>query len=176
MEEQFKHIEGWGGKYSIGTFGTVVSHVFSYDRALTHKITKQGYHYVSLSTGLGKPSMKNLGVARLIAQAFIPNPNDYAEVEMINGDKDDLRVDNIRWVAHDPNSRKHPSYIYKAWHRDSPHTGIVVYTMRDLLKHTGLAPISVTNYLLRHPGEYGSSGWAITCERKPGFGRSRLEK
>lgn len=56
-----------------------------------------GYRIISVNG-------KNVRLARLVATAFIPNPNNLPEVDHINRIKTDDRVDNLRWVTRKENN------------------------------------------------------------------------
>lgn len=61
-----------------------------------------GYMKVLLRT---KDNSVNRYVHRLVAQAFIPNPNHYREVNHIDGDKTNNCVLNLEWCTSKQNKR-----------------------------------------------------------------------
>jgi len=65
-------------------------------RFLKQIINKDGYKKVQL---WNKSSGKNLSVHRLVAQAYIPNPENKPFVDHINHIVDDNRVENLRWAT-----------------------------------------------------------------------------
>ena len=65
-----------------------------------------GYLQVNLS---GIPKL----VHRLVAEAFIPNPLGLTDVDHINGNRADNRIENLRWVSHKENCNN-PNTKYKS--------------------------------------------------------------
>ena len=64
---------------------------------------KDGYLSCSLSNGDG--TKKKYRVHRLVALAFIPNPENKSEVNHINSIRDDNRVENLEWNTRQENEK-----------------------------------------------------------------------
>ena len=47
---------------------------------------------------------KEMDVARMVAVAFVPNPNGYDFINHKNGNKLDNRADNLEWVSSQQNN------------------------------------------------------------------------
>lgn len=69
-----------------------------------------GYVYDSLQRGTG--TRQNLYIHRLVAQAFLGNPIGKYDVDHINHDRADNRVENLRWVSHEENIR-HSAHLMR---------------------------------------------------------------
>lgn len=66
-------------------------------RYLSSKRPSKGYRGVLLRNGIDK--VKRRSVHRIVAQAFIPNPNNLPQINHLNGDKNDNRVENLEWCT-----------------------------------------------------------------------------
>lgn len=112
MEIETKNIVGFNGLYEassdgkISRIGQIINRkngtkVFIPGGERKGKINKCGYHEVNLTTA-NKASTRY--VHRLIAQTFIPNPDNKPCVNHINGIKTDNRVENLEWVTKSENT------------------------------------------------------------------------
>lgn len=98
MEEIWKDIDGYAGKYQVSNFGNVRR---VGKRVLKPQIRGQGYLSVWLYDGHNHA--KQVSVHRLVADAFIPNPNGLDEVNHLDECKQNNRADNLAWCMHRDN-------------------------------------------------------------------------
>lgn len=103
--EIYKDVLGYEGIDQVSNLGNVKR--INYKRNKNDYILKQfynvrGYYQIGLYIN---NKQKYYYVHRLIAQAFIPNPNNYPIINHINGIKSDNRINNLEWCTHTHNIR-----------------------------------------------------------------------
>ena len=96
MREEWVSIEGYDGAYEVSNFGRVRSFKFKQERILNQKPLTGGYLYVWLSK---KNKAKAMRVHRLVAQAFVENPNGYEQVNHKDENVLNNRSDNLEWCS-----------------------------------------------------------------------------
>ena len=82
------------GDYAVTIDGDVIS--IKSNKSLRSHDNGHGYKTVCLCID-GKP--KHYYVHRLVASAFVENPNDYPEVNHIDEDRGNNRAENLEWCT-----------------------------------------------------------------------------
>ncbi|MDY2883057.1 MAG: NUMOD4 domain-containing protein [Romboutsia timonensis] len=106
MEEVWKDIKGFEEIYQVSNFGRVKSllrkrrnrngYFYIKEKILKQSINTYGYLQVCLYNNCER-SVKR--VHRLVAETFIPNPSNKPEVNHIDGNKTNNKIDNLEWVT-----------------------------------------------------------------------------
>ena len=100
MKEVWKDIAGYEGLYQVSNLGKVKS--LARNKQLKFDYHKRGYQIVTLCNNKVR---KRLQVHRLVASAFIENPNALPQVNHIDENKRNNNVDNLEWCSNDYNNR-----------------------------------------------------------------------
>lgn len=112
MKEQWRFIKGFEYRYSVSTLGRV--------RAETRICFNNRYGYYTLKPKLLKPCLNNKSyltvtlakngrsfprlVHRLVAEAFLLNPDNKPQINHIDGDRTNNNVDNLEWCSQSENN------------------------------------------------------------------------
>jgi len=98
VKEIWKDIKGYEGFYQVSNLGKIKSlprnNTIKQSKILKNGYSRKGYCIVNLSKN---NKVKSYRVHRLVAQAFIPNPNNYPDVNHKDENKLNNSVDNLEW-------------------------------------------------------------------------------
>ncbi len=104
----WKNIKGYEGRYMASDDGRIKSLVkkgcsSQNESILEGSPDKDGYLRVGIRDKNGKA--KTAKIHRLVAETFIPNPENLPQVNHKNGVKTDNRVENLEWITNVDNIR-----------------------------------------------------------------------
>lgn len=97
LEEKWRDIPKFEGMYQASNYGRIKSLKRAKRKIMKQEVSNFGYLRIHL---FGHPKFF---VHRLIAQAFIPNPNNKPFINHKNGIKTDNRTENLEWCTQSEN-------------------------------------------------------------------------
>jgi len=110
--EKWKDIKGYGGRYQVSNHGRIRSLPYTITRSNGRKLSVQGavlrscrmfdgkYPAVRLISG---SKVRKVNIHRLVAEAFLDNPEGKPIVNHIDGDTTNNLSTNLEWVTHQEN-------------------------------------------------------------------------
>lgn len=162
----WKPITDYVGLYEVSSEGRVRN--VKTGKILKPKNNRRGYLFVGLHKN---GAVKNRYIHRLVAQAFIPNPNKLPEVNHKDEIKANNNLDNLEWVSHRDNSNygKRNERISKSMSKPIVQidlsTGLIIKTYPSTTIATRVTGINYDTISRAARGKYktaGGYGWRYT--------------
>jgi hypothetical protein len=94
QKETWKDIKGYEGYYAVSNFGRVKS--LRSNKIMNATINSRGYPQVNLKVNGNRKCMR---VHTLVAETFIPNPENKPQIDHIDTDPTNNHVSNLKWVT-----------------------------------------------------------------------------
>lgn len=104
IDEEWRDIEETNGKYEVSNYGKVRNKRTG--KIIKPELNHHGYEKVWLNIDNARSDLKRR-VNRLVAQAFIPNPENLPQVNHIDGNKLNNCVENLEWCTGEENIEKY---------------------------------------------------------------------
>lgn len=162
--EEWKEIKGFEGRYEVSSLGRIrsIPPMSKKIRIRKNFVDKDGYEGCLLRS----PNKYNTKkVHRLVAEAFIPNPDAKHEVNHKNGNKKDNRAANLEWASHSENQR-HKNRVLKKYNGWRPpkkvmnqETGEIFGSYIEAAESVGLKKSCAISNAISRNGTCGGFHW-----------------
>lgn len=153
--EIWKDIEGYEGEYQISNMGRIKSLKRKVPYIMSLVLGRTNMYY---SIGLTKNGIKKqYSIDRLVAKAFIPNPNNLPEVNHIDENTKNNFANNLEWVSHSQNI-KHSAHkqSYPVGQYDLNNNLIQKYpSLAEAERQTGIFRTNISSAIKRNGTSHG---------------------
>lgn len=112
--EIWKDVNGYEGLYKVSNIGNILSLKFNRgkkEKLLAKTLNQWGYYFVCLTKNEKKDTSS---IHRLVAEAFIPNPENKNTINHKDGNKINNHVSNLEWCTISENLK----HSFKTGQRD----------------------------------------------------------
>ena len=161
-----KEIKGFEGQYAITSCGKVWSH----KRKKFMKPYDNGQGYLFVDLAIGNSKVKKFRVHRLVAEAYIPNPDGKKQINHKDENKHNNSVNNLEWATAKENinygtgnERRIKNRLYTPI--KCIETGEVFPTQAMAAKSIGRSPTSIRNCLSGKQQTSGGYHWERVIEK-----------
>jgi hypothetical protein len=151
MEEIWKPVNGYEGLYEVSNFGKVKC----LNRSIIKRHSIMGrYPALKLSKN-GKKT--HFLIHRLVALHFMPNPQNKPQINHINGDRNDFRIENLEWsTQHENMQHAYRTGLYSTDNKGT-RNGMVKLTEEQVIEIISLFPVKTNMELSKMFGVHAST-------------------
>lgn len=100
QEEIWKDIQGFESRYMVSNYGRVKSMKYRHHNKIEILKQENNHKYKRVCLVTKEGIKKHFRVHRLVAQAFIPNPNNFSEINHKDEDTSNNFANNLEWCEH----------------------------------------------------------------------------
>ena len=159
---EYRFVEGTEENMIISSQGEVLKR---YPRSCRYGGRKDYYEFVNVKPNAAGYIQVNVPVRntttlvhRLVAEAFLSNPNGYTEIDHINRDKSDNSVTNLRWVTHSENMHNSTMHKVRSSWKNIIAEDLVTGEIYEFSRSRDIIPFSLQHHWGR--------GWSTAIHRK----------
>ena len=160
--EEYRFVEGTEGNMIISSQGEVLKR---YPRSYRYGGRKDYYQVVNVKPNASGYLQVNVPVRntttlvhRLVAETFIDNPQGYTEIDHLNRNKLDNRVENLRWVTLSENMRNSTMHKVRSSWENIVAEDLVTGEIYEFSRSRDIVPFSLSRGWGR--------GWSTAIHRK----------